>query len=308
MVTDTKPEFKTCSKCTETKEFDKFIKQRNICKPCANASKKAKYDAAVIDSNINKTCNECNQTKSMIDFVKHRNRCNDCNNEKRRERYETDENHRLYAIQKATEFKQKKASERRETRLAEIGDGNKKCSKCSSIKSDNGFRNNRLKCKDCERDEPIDKFKRTVRGRIISALENKSLHTVEYLGCSSIDYANWILNYDERYTIDNRGTEWHIDHVIPLSHFDLNDPNEQLIAFNWKNTMPLSAQENLSKNRRILPLQIEQHIKFLIEYHKQKNIVLSNTFIDLFAKHLVDGNPLKQSLLLTSGNFGEDLG
>ena len=50
-----------------------------------------------------------------------------------------------------------------------------------------------MKCKDCERDEPIEKLKRVIRSRIISALNNKNKHTVEYLGCNIPDYLNWLL-------------------------------------------------------------------------------------------------------------------
>jgi uncharacterized protein (DUF983 family) len=308
MVSDTKPESKKCSRCYETKEFDKFIKKRNICKVCANTSKKAKYAEAAAKADVNQTCNNCDQTKPMTDFMRNRPICKICHNEKRRKRYEDDEELRQRAVEQATLFKQKKAEERRKSKLEEIGLGNKKCSKCSTIKPEERFRHNRLMCKDCERDEPMIKFKRTVRSRIYAALANKSKHTIEYLGCNSIEYAEWLFTYDERYTIDNRGKEWHIDHVIPLSKFNLEDENEQLIAFNWRNTMPLSATENLSKNCKVIPEQIEEHLKILSDYHEKNKIQLPQNFIDLFAKHLVDGKPLKQSLPLASGNLCEDLG
>jgi hypothetical protein len=53
--------------------------------------------------------------------------------------------------------------------------------------------------------------------------------------------------------LENHGKEWHIDHVIPISKFDLNNQEEQILAFNWRNTMPLSCKENLSKNNKITP-------------------------------------------------------
>jgi len=240
--------------------------------------------------------------------MRNRHICRKCHNEKRRNRYENNEELRQRSVRQAIEFKQKKAAKRRAAKLEEIGIGNKKCSSCSSIKPDDRFRHNRLVCKDCERDEPVEKFKRTVRSRIYHALDRKSKHTIDYLGCSSKEYTDWILNYDEKYNMKNRGVEWHIDHVIPLSKFNLEDEEEQLIAFNWRNTMPLSATENLSKNCKVIPSQIEKHVLVLSEYHKQQNMELPQNFIDLFAKHLVDGKPLKRSLPLISGNFDEELG
>ena len=71
---------------------------------------------------------------------------------------------------------------------------NKICKYCNLIKNKSRFRHNRLKCKDCERDEPLDKLKRLIRSRIISALKNKQKHTIEYLGCNIPSYLKWLLN------------------------------------------------------------------------------------------------------------------
>ena len=262
MVGDTNPVLvKCCSRCSETKEFDKFILRRNICRECSNKRKKEKLNAIVLSNDINKSCLNCNESKPLTSFNKGRNSCKDCCNEKRRSRYQTDEEHRQKAIKSASDFKQVKAAERRQQKLEEIGEGNKKCSNCSTIKEAICFRYNRLKCRICERDEPKERIKRSVRGRIWSALKCKTMRTVEYLGCNPTEYLDWILSFNESFTLENRGKEWHIDHVIPISRFDLDDAAEQLIAFNWRNTMPLSPKENMKKNSKILSEQIEQHLK-----------------------------------------------
>ena len=309
MVTDTKPLYKTCSRCDENKDFTLFIKNRNICKACANTRKKEIYNSIEIDVNATKKCTSCNETKLISSFVKRRAICCECNNKHRRIKYENDEKHRLKLIQVATTFKQKKAVERQVAKLEEIGEDNKKCSSCFQIKPKCNFRYNRLKCRNCERDEPLDKFKRTVRSRIYIALkQKKSLNTINYLGCSKNDYLQWVLHNDNDYTLENRGKEWHIDHVIPLFYFDLENEEEQMVAFNWRNTMPLATKANLTKNRKIILSQIEQHYKHLTDYHEEKNIEMPQVFIDLFAKYLVAGIPLEPSLPLIAGNGGEELG
>jgi hypothetical protein len=88
----------------------------------------------------------------------------------------------------------------------------------------------------------------------------------------------------------------------------LENIEEQMIAFNWRNTMPLAAKENLSKNNKIITSQIEQHLEKLKEYHLENNLDLPQVFINLFAKYLVAGNPLEPSLPLTNGNICEELG
>lgn len=290
-VTDTKPLEKCCSKCGEIKIENMFIPNRNICKECRNKNSREKYKALYLNENVEKECNTCKSEKPITSFIKNRQICKDCNNSKRRSKYENDENHRNIVIQKANDFKKKRILERNKKKEEEIGIDNKKCRYCENIKHKSYFRNKRLKCKDCERDEPLEKLKRVIRSRIISALYNKNKHTIEYLGCNIPEYLNWLLKNDSNYTLENRGCEWHIDHVIPLSRFNLENEEEQLIAFNWRNTMPLSCQENLKKNNKIIKTQIEQHYKKLVEYHTENNLDLPQVYIDLFAKHLVAGSP-----------------
>jgi hypothetical protein len=244
------------------------------------------------------TCSKCLVEKQVQYFYTRGKICCDCNNEKRRQKYKNDDEYRIKLIKMATDFKHEKVIVRQQIREEEqnkIGIDNKKCKYCDEIKNKDRFRHNRLKCKDCERDEPTEKFKRYIRTRIYNCLryKTKTKHSVEYLGCCSDEYFKWIFNYNNVYNLDNHGAEWHIDHVIPLSKFDLNIPEQQLIAFNWRNTMPLSCSENLSKNNKILQLQVEEHYKKLVEYHTENKLDLPQVYINLFAKLLVAGSPLE---------------
>jgi uncharacterized protein (DUF983 family) len=307
-VSDTKPLEKICSKCGVKKIHDMFIKNRNICKACRNAKCRDNYKL-IQDISEEKylVCNTCSQTKLQSLFIKSRLICKDCNNLKRRDKYKNNEDYRIKAIQQASNFKQNKIIERNKKIEEEIGIDNKKCKYCLKIKNKERFRHNRLKCKDCEREEPISKIIRNVRGRILSAIKNKTNHTIDYLGCNCNDYLKWLLTQNQLYNYENYGKKWHIDHVIPISHFNIIDEKEQMIAFNWRNTMPLSVEENLSKNNKIIKEQIKQHYDNLQKYHNENNIEMPQIFINLFAKHLDDGNPLKLSLPFTLGNISEEL-
>ena len=55
-----------------------------------------------------------------------------------------------------------------------------------------------------------------------------------------VDGMNW----------NNYGSEWHVDHIIPISWFDLTNEKCQLIAFNFTNMKPLWAEENIKKGAR----------------------------------------------------------
>lgn len=292
---------KTCSNCDITKDSQLFIKNRNVCKECSNSQRREHYKNHVEESTENgiKNCIKCGLPGGIDDFHKNRNACKKCVNEKRREKYHTDEELRRRSIESSLISKRKKSMARQEElrrHQEEIGIGNKQCRYCNQIKLAERFRHNRMKCRDCERDEPMAKFIRIVRSRIYGGLNSKTKNTIEYLGCSNEEYAKWILNYNEQFTLENRGTVWHIDHVLPLSSFDLNDEEQQKIAFNWRNTMPLLASENLSKNNKIIIEQVKTHWNKVVEYHNNNNTTIPQNIESVYAKYLDAGNPLEPLL------------
>ena len=244
-------------------------------------------------------CVECLVEKAESEFRKkgkyRQGCCIVCANSKRRENYKNNETLRQKCINNATALKKEKKLIRDEQLKAEqelIGIDNHKCRYCFEIKHKDRFRWNRKKCRDCERDDPKEKFKRYVRTRIYNCLKvHKAKSHIEYLGTSTNDYLDWIMTYNSDYNLDNYGPVWHIDHVIPISCFDLSNEEEQLLAFNWRNTMPLSAKENLRKNNSIDTTQITEHLKKLEEYHTHTKIIMPEKFKNLYAKHLDAGIP-----------------
>lgn len=94
-----------------------------------------------------------------------------------------------------------------------------------------------------------------LRGRVQAAIKfrrgKKAYKTLALLGCT-IDEARQHIEkqFREGMSWENHGMfTWHIDHIIPLTKFDLTKPEEQKKAFHFTNLQPLFAQENLSKNR-----------------------------------------------------------
>ena len=304
MVVEAKQESvkQCCSKYEELKNPDRIVNNRNICKDCCNKKKNENYNNTVVDASKQKTCSRCNIIKHSTSFVNRStsNICKDCINIKRRQQYKENEKVRLRKIAEVIKHRKKKRSIRDEKKLVElkkleeeIGQDNTICKYCKDVKPKTHFRHNRLKCKDCENDDPTEKLKRGIRTRIRGCLNGKkSKHTHEYLGCSAVEYLKWIL-IDTNFTVENHGSVWHIDHVIPLSHFDLQNEHEVFMAFNWRNTMPLLVKDNLTKSNKIIPSLIKQHLKTLTDYHKKNSIELPQVYIDLYARFLEAGNPLE---------------
>lgn len=50
----------------------------------------------------------------------------------------------------------------------------------------------------------------------------------------------------------NKACQWNVDHVIPLSLFDLTNRDCLLLAVNYKNLQPMWASDNFAKNNRLI--------------------------------------------------------
>ena len=90
-----------------------------------------------------------------------------------------------------------------------------------------------------------------LRTRLYLALKNNSKfgHTLELLGCS-IEFLKKHLEakFQEGMNWSNYGINgWEIDHIKPLSKFDLTKTLEQKKACYYKNLQPLWASENRKK-------------------------------------------------------------
>ena len=58
---------------------------------------------------------------------------------------------------------------------------------------------------------------------------------------------------------------WELDHIIPLSLFNLHNINDQLIAFNWTNIQPLEKRDNLQKYNNFRP---HEYFSSIINIHR----------------------------------------
>jgi hypothetical protein len=101
-------------------------------------------------------------------------------------------------------------------------------------------------------------LKRRCRGRICAAVKlagvRKYTRTTALLGCSIQQLKIHIqFLFKPGMSWDNRPL-WHIDHKRPCSSFDLADPEQQKLCFNYTNLQPLWANENQSKSDKWTPV------------------------------------------------------
>ncbi len=70
-------------------------------------------------------------------------------------------------------------------------------------------------------------------------------------------------------TWENRKETWELDHVIPMSFFDLRDDNEKYMACHWSNMQPLPIGENRAKGDKILKDHVLSHMAKIKQFLKQ---------------------------------------
>ena len=93
-----------------------------------------------------------------------------------------------------------------------------------------------------------------LRSRLNKAIKKdyKIGSAVRDLGCSIEELKKHLESkFKPGMSWDNYG-QWHIDHVKPLSKFDLINYNELKKACHYSNLQPMWAKDNLSKNNRYI--------------------------------------------------------
>jgi hypothetical protein len=102
---------------------------------------------------------------------------------------------------------------------------------------------------------PLFKLKKLMRTRLRMAIKNSCLGNKqsykEYIGCS-IEYLkqHLELKFTPAMNWGNHGLVWHIDHIVPLSRFNLSNDCEIKQASHYSNLQPLTALDNLKKGNR----------------------------------------------------------
>ena len=94
-----------------------------------------------------------------------------------------------------------------------------------------------------------------IRSRLGAAIKNnwKSGSAVKDLGCSIEQLKKHLESqFQPGMTWNNWATDgWHIDHIVPLSSFNLENKEELKKACHYSNLQPLWAEDNLIKGHKI---------------------------------------------------------
>ena len=138
--------------------------------------------------------------------------------------------------------------------------------------------NNRKEQLKAYRENPDNKLEMTLRRRARRCLIYGN-RCMELLGCSIFFLKLWFgfqfSIIDPKMTFENHGSYWEIDHVKPVSTFDLKNEEEAKACFSWKNISPLEKTLNRKKGKYYKNEELLEHQKRLdtfMTYCKDNNI------------------------------------
>jgi hypothetical protein len=218
----------------------------------------------------NKICKYCEKILDIIMFRYNRLKCKDCEKE-------YSKNYRRSDIGKEKSIQWNNQNQNRYKQL-------------QSDWYQNNKEHIRNKFNDRYKNDHEFRIRKNCQRRIQALFkENKQYSTNKYLNCTNKFFIEWLefcFRKDNKMNLDNHGSYWHLDHVIPITKFDLTKEDQIYLCFNWINYMPLSAKENISKQNKILSLQIAEHIDNILDFHIKNEIKINKEYFQLLARHL----------------------
>ena len=227
---------------------------------------------------MTKTCTKCGIEKSLEEYHRHRMSksgrrtvCKCCRSEEHKEQWKTDSAYRSRIASNSEQWRATNPEQYRE--MGRRGDAkrsgsakrrasNKKYQRSEKGKIVIARREKTEKRITWHRDyqkrrrlEDLDfRIRQNLRTRLTRAIriDQKSGSAVRDLGCSIEEFKIHIQNlFQEGMSWENWGHVgecWHLDHIIPLSSFDLADRDQFLKACHYTNIQPLWATDNFRKS------------------------------------------------------------
>ena len=210
-----------------------------------------------VNKNGEKECSICHEYKKLDRFryIKNKNlyegRCKDCFNKLKREKYRknplTIEKEKAYQKEWISSGKSKEYKK----------DWRKK-------NKEHHLETDRKRAQERRINDPVFKLRSNIARRINHALAkyeknievkpNKSDNTEKLLGCTFKQYFSYLTQLLKDENLADKLSQYEIDHIRPVSSFDLNDPHQQLVCFNFRNTRPILKKENIDKSDNYSPL------------------------------------------------------
>lgn len=240
---------------------------------------------------VKKACTKCGEEKSLEEFNKQklgkygrRSKCKACRKELRKENFDAiskqqkrwRDNNKEYMSEYSkvwrSENREYKAVKDKEYRLK--NENKIKSRKREYYKENKSSINEKNKkyFKKRYSEDPLFRTSILLRAKVSRLGDHKNESTIKLIGCSSLEFwkRNGSPNIEQLKNL-------HIDHIVPISWFNLEDENHVKVSSHWTNLQYLSSEDNLSKHNNYAgrpdsilgykdEFDIEKHVSDMIEF------------------------------------------
>jgi hypothetical protein len=245
-----------------------------------------------------KQCSICNQDKDISEYHIRNKKTGTRRRECKTCRSEYNKQHRLKNIERYKEKDRIYHEKNKESRNEQCRNYREKNYEKVFQKEKEYYNSNREKILEKKKiyheknkENPEYTIKRNLRCRLWSYFKDtgKLGSAVTDMGCEMSFLLEWFefvfLNYElsgVKISWENKGCEWEIDHVIPLSKFTMTNKDHFLISSHWTNLFPLPTKLNRSKYNKICAPSIKKQTYLLTLFLKMKNKDIKLKFLEFF--------------------------
>lgn len=105
---------------------------------------------------------------------------------------------------------------------------------------------------------PINRILSNVRKRLRDVIRGKR-SALNVVGCTRKQLQQHLQSqFTKQMHWNNYGTYWHVDHIVPVSHFDLSNPAHVKLVHHYTNLRPMEAVANMRRGNKVeRPHQIQ---------------------------------------------------
>lgn len=105
------------------------------------------------------------------------------------------------------------------------------------------------------RHDPVYRMEKSARLRVWQVCKmrgvSKSSRSMELIGCTPDKLRSHLQAQFKQGMAWNNYGKWHVDHIVPVTAFDLSKPEEQRRCFHYTNLQPLWGSDNIRKSNKM---------------------------------------------------------
>ena len=135
--------------------------------------------------------------------------------------------------------------------------------------------------------------------------KNKSTYYARFFGIGIELFRGWIeIQFDSEMHWDNFGTNWQIDHIIPISYFDFKSEEDMAICWNFLN---IQVSSTTDKGAKIDLLGAKDYFSQLLAKTQIKSIEKMVKKIEAIERNNRAKYQIKEEFILINKNYLDDI-